>query len=69
MTRAYGGCIEPEGMDLDERHDTEPCPECEALAHHWFCERVEGGSLNIYSGMHCPACGHHKGDYPDDGEP
>ena len=69
MTRVYGGCIEPEGMDLDDEHGTEPCPRCDTPAHRWTCERVEGGAFNVYSGMHCAACGHHTGDAPGDNLP
>ena len=69
MTRVYGGCVEPEGWDLEERRDTRPCPRCEAPARSWFCEHVEGGAINVYVGMHCPACGHEEGDDPDDGGP
>lgn len=69
MTRVYGGCVEPEGWDLDDEHSTEPCPRCEAPARFWFCERVEGGAINVYAGMHCAACGHEEGDDPGDGGP
>jgi len=69
MTRAYGGCIEPEGMELDERHDTVPCPRCEAPARSWFCERAESGSINTYSGLRCTACDYQEGDDPNDWEP
>ena len=32
MTRAYGGCIEPEGWDRAEEYGAEPCPRCQAPA-------------------------------------
>ena len=69
MTRVYGGCVELGGMDLDDEHSTEPCPRCDIPAHRWHCERVEGGAINLYSGMHCAACGHHTGDASGDNLP
>ena len=65
MTRVYGGCIEPEGMDLEDSYETHPCPDCGSPALHWWLRRAEGGSLNIYSAMRCSACGLQRGDEPD----
>ena len=64
MTRVYGGCIEPGGMDLEDSYETHPCPDCESPALHWRLERAEG-SLNVYIGMRCTACGLERGDEPD----
>ena len=64
MTRVHGGCVEPEGWDLEDEHTTEPCPKCGEPAHHWRCERAEG-SLNIYTGLACVSCGHEEGERPD----
>ena len=67
MTRVYGSCIEPGGMELDEEWTTDSCPKCNVPdASHWFCERLEGGTINQYIGMKCTDCGYSEGDAPDD---
>ena len=68
MTLVYGPGVEPGGMELDNEHRTVPCPKCGQPAHHWFCERAEGGSINIYGGTSCAACGFEIGNWSD-GEP
>ena len=65
MTRVYGGCIEPEGCELADERGTATCPGCGAVARTWHIERAEG-SLNVYSGLACDACGYTRGDCPDD---
>ncbi len=66
MTRAYGGCIGPGGLELDDERSTTPCPHCGGNASAWRIERVEGGSLNLYIGLSCSSCGHAQGDDPRD---
>ncbi len=66
MTRANGGCIEPGGMDLTEVYQQDPCPQCGQPAHSWWAERAEGGTVNVYQGLSCSACGHFKGERADD---
>lgn len=66
MTRAYGSCIEPDGMDLANELDTCPCPCCAQTAQRWFIEHAEGGSLNTYSGLSCQSCGLETGSFPGD---
>ena len=60
MTRAYGGCIEPGGMELDDERMTLPCPTCTKPARHHFFQRAEG-SLNSYHTIDCDHCGHRSG--------
>lgn len=65
ITRAYGGCVEPGGMDLTEVYQQQPCPKCGQPAHSWWIERAEG-TLNLYEGLSCTACGYSKGEHPDE---
>lgn len=58
----HGGCIEPGGMELDEEHGTGVCPACSGVAHTWFIEAAECGSLNIYSGLACTQCDFEAGN-------
>jgi len=62
MTLVFGSCIEPGGMELDNDRDEVECPMChgKAVARTW--EACEGGSLNIYSNLHCTKCNHFEGD-------
>lgn len=59
--RVYGGCIEPDGMDLETEWWTAPCPKCEAPARHGHVEQLEGGCINAYFPVSCKACGLHEG--------
>ena len=64
MTVAYGGCIEPGGMVLDDSREMIECPVCSAPAQRHHAERSEGGSLNCYSSISCRHCGHEEGAQP-----
>jgi len=66
MTRVYGNQIEPEGMELAEEWETMPCPKCNKEATGWYCERLEGGAINSYTGLRCYNCKYYEGEYPDD---
>lgn len=66
MTRVYGGCIEPGGIELDDTVEMEACPECGRLAHYRYWEACEDGSINTYSSVCCGHCGYFKGDDPDE---
>ena len=66
--RAFGGCIEPDGMDLTAEWGEVPCPKCSQPANSWFLEHLECGSVNTYSGLRCSACGHREGDHPSDND-
>ena len=68
MTIAYGGCLEPGGIELDEEYATSPCPRCAQDARIWRVERAESGSLNLSVGLSCSACGFSQGDNPSDEE-
>jgi hypothetical protein len=65
MTRVYGGCIEPGGMELDDETEEVPCPRCGEPAVHRRVELCEGGSINCYDYTRCYACGYLGGDVPD----
>lgn len=65
MTRVYGGCIEPGGMDLEGRTEEVPCPSCGKPALRRYVELCEGGSINTYDYVRCRACGYRKGEAPD----
>jgi hypothetical protein len=60
----HGGCIEPEGWELQDERWTTECPRCGHAARAWNAEKAEG-SLNIYRGMACYACDYRDGDDPD----
>ena len=62
---AYGdsATVEPEGFELESATWSEPCPKCQAQAVAWRYEVAEG-SLNIYRGRRCNACGHAEGEHP-----
>lgn len=66
MVRVYGGCVEPEGMELEDETYEVSCPVCDkpAKRRHW--EDAAGGSINQHSYTDCPHCGHFEGDGPDD---
>ena len=58
MTRAYGGCIEPGGMDLDDHTREIDCPSC---GHEKAVERTyekAEGCINRYVSVNCSRCGH-----------
>jgi predicted RNA-binding Zn-ribbon protein involved in translation (DUF1610 family) len=63
--RAYGGCIEPGGWELDDERYVTPCPKCGKPADAWRVEKAEG-SLNVYTGIRCDHCGYERGDHPGD---
>ena len=61
--RVWGGCVEPEGMDLDDGRYGGACPRRDRPAVRWHVERADG-SINVHTGLRCDACGHHGGDNP-----
>ena len=62
MTLVFGSCIEPGGMELDNDRDEVECPVCNGKAISRTWEACEGGSLNVYSNLHCTECNHFEGD-------
>ena len=56
--RVWGGCIEPEGMELDDLavRTTVRCAECGGPAEYREWWAAEGGSLNRYTREDCPRC-------------
>ena len=66
MTIVYGGCIEPEGMEIDDVRDVATCPNCDGEAVRWFVEDASSGSVNAYFGLRCDGCGHAEGSHPSD---
>ncbi|MBZ5763353.1 hypothetical protein LAV84_27770 [Rhizobium sp. VS19-DR104.2] len=62
MTRVYGGCIEPGGMELDDEAYSIKCPECgrDAKRHDW--EAADGGCINSYWSERCAHCGYADGN-------
>ena len=62
MTRVYGGCIEPGGMELQDERVTMNCPKCghEAIARYW--EQADGGCINLCSATYCLSCDYAEGD-------
>ncbi len=63
----FGGSatVEPDGFELETHSWHEPCPKGTAQAFAWHYEVAEG-SLNIYRGLRCNACGHFEGTLPGD---
>ncbi len=57
----YGGCIEPGGMELEDRYWEAPCPRCCEPAEHGMLERAHTGSINHYPTIRCSHCGHAEG--------
>ncbi len=57
--------VEPEGFELESATWHQPCPNCPAQAFAWRHEVAEG-SINIYRGLRCNACGHFQGTLPGD---
>lgn len=66
MTRVYGGCIEPEGRELDDYTYSADCPQCRKPAKYRAWEAAEGGSINTYNSVSCPHCGHYETDADPD---
>src|SRR5690606_18569645 len=65
MTRVYGGCVEPDGLDLDNDLQVIACPKCDGEAYERFWAACEGGSIHQYHTIICTECGHAEGDLPD----
>lgn len=55
MTRVYGGCVEPDGMELDDETYAIECPNCGCEAVGRTAEAAKCGSINVY---HTWSCGH-----------
>lgn len=66
--KIYGGCIEPEGQELDNDTCAHECDHCggRGFTRNW--QAAEGGSLNFYSRTWCADCHHEEGDGDDDGD-
>ncbi len=62
MTKVYGGCVEPGGMELDDEAYSIECSECgrNAKRHDW--ESAEGGCINSYWSERCAHCGYADGN-------
>jgi len=72
MTRVFGGCIEPGGMELDDNSFIDACQNtaCGMPANFRVWEGAEGGSINLYQRVRCTHCGYFESDHPgDDDEP
>lgn len=54
----YGGCIEPEGRELDDETYRHECKCCGGRGHSRHWEAAEGGSLNRYFATWCEDCDH-----------
>ncbi|MER9048226.1 hypothetical protein NKH89_13385 [Mesorhizobium sp. M0923] len=65
MTRVYGGCIEPGGIDLDDDVEVIECPHCGGDAFERYWETCEAGSIDRNHTIICTACDHAEGDLPD----
>lgn len=61
MTRVYGGCIEPGGIDLDNDVEVIECPHCDGDAFGRYWETCEAGSINLNHTIICTACDHGRG--------
>ena len=58
MTRVYGPCIEPDGMELESDCSPTSCPKCGKEAKYSAWQELEGGSINFYEETVCGHCGY-----------
>jgi hypothetical protein len=59
----YGGCIEPEGLELEDQRGVKFCPRCGSIARTWRIARAEG-YLNVYTGSRAMSARMHRAIVP-----